>query len=89
MIHGQCQHLNADEGSAPAGLDRVCALIFSMAAVGAGSLKGPLPYPAGACLVRYEGEGSLEPIAARTRLRWLMCRPDVYSLRPSGRPEGL
>jgi len=32
----------------------------------------------------------IEPAApAPAKLRWLICQPDVYSLRPSSKPEGL
>lgn len=46
-------------GAGAASYTQACSLIFSMGAVAGGPENGKFPYPAGAYVVRYEGDGEL------------------------------
>ncbi|WP_374433040.1 hypothetical protein [Inhella sp.] len=63
-------------------LQRAGRLVWTSLSLRAGLPREREPSPAA------EGE-LIEPAAAPPKLRWLMCQPDVYSLRPSSKPAGL
>lgn len=64
---------------------RVCTLVFSMAAVDAGPLKGQLPYPSGDWVVRYDGVGQLSYSLAARRSPTALTVPgtDVLVVTPA------
>lgn len=62
---------------------KACTLIFSMGAVSGGALAGQYPYPAGAYVVRYDGEGTLAyGLAARQDASQSAPGRDVINVTP-------
>ncbi|MFM1895962.1 MAG: hypothetical protein RLZZ385_1036 [Pseudomonadota bacterium] len=70
-------------GSGPVSFTRACTLIFSMGAVEGGPENGKLPYPAGAYVVRYDGQGTIDyGLAARRNAAASSPGRDVIDVTP-------
>jgi len=70
-------------GNGSANYTRACTLIFTMGAVAGGPENGKLPYPAGAYVVRYAGQGILEySLAAKKDVAASAPGRDVINVTP-------